>query len=431
MALMVLALLIFGVTYLLIITEWINKMLAAMLGGFAIILTGIVTQDIAFGAIDWNVIFFLIGMMLVISVMRQTGVFMYLAIKIAKKAKGKPLPIMILMYLLTTFISAFMGSVTTIMILVPIVLLVASELKITPVPFITTMIIASNAGGAATMIGDPPNILIGSATDYNFLDFIYNLTPPVLLITITSVGLIWLLYRGKMRVSNENRARLMGYNDKNLIKNKPLLKISLLVLALMLTAFMLQGVIKIETATIAMTAGLFLLIVSDRHKVEQILAHDIDWGTIFFFMGLFMIVESLVETGFINHIATGVMSLTHGEPKTTSMAILWLSGIFSAVIDNVPFVAAMIPVLERLGVLINNPDAMHPIWWSMALGACLGGNGTMIGASANIVAIGIANRNGFRISFKEYTKIGALFALNAIVVSTFYILLRYYWLAPN
>ncbi|MCK9585129.1 MAG: ArsB/NhaD family transporter [Candidatus Cloacimonetes bacterium] len=423
---MLLALLIFGVTYLLIITEWINKMLAAMLGGFAIILTGIVTQDIAFRAIDWNVIFFLIGMMLVISVMRQTGVFMYLAIKIAKKAKGRPLPIMILMYLLTTFISAFMGSVTTIMILVPIVLLVASELKITPVPFITTMIIASNAGGAATMIGDPPNILIGSATDYNFLDFIYNLTPPVLIITLTSVGLIWLLYRGKMRVSNENRARLMGYNDKNLIKNKALLKISLIVLGLMLAAFMLQGVIKIETATIAMTAGLFLLIVSDRHKVEHTLANDIDWATIFFFMGLFMIVESLVETGFINHIATGVMDLTHGEPKTTSMVILWLSGIFSAVIDNVPFVAAMIPVLERLGVLINNPDAMHPIWWSMALGACLGGNGTMIGASANIVAIGIANRNGFHVSFKEYTKIGALFALNAIVVSTFYILIRYY-----
>ncbi len=426
MALMLLALAIFAATYLLIITEWINKMIAAMLGGFAIILTGIVSQDIAFNAIDWNVIFFLIGMMLVISVMRQTGVFMYLAIKIAKKAKGRPLAIMVSMYLLTTFISAFMGSVTTIMILVPIVLLIASELKITPVPFITTMIIASNAGGAATMIGDPPNILIGSATDYNFLDFIYNLTPPVLLITLTSVGLIWLLYRKKMRVSNENRARLMGYNDKNLIKDKTLLKVCLLVLGLMLTAFILQGIIKIETATIAMSAALVLLIISDRHKVEHTLANDIDWVTIFFFIGLFMIVEALVETGFINHIATSVMYITHGEPRTTSMVILWLSGIFSAVIDNVPFVAAMIPVLERLGVLIGNPETMHPIWWSMALGACLGGNGTMIGASANIVAIGIANRNGFHISFKEYTKIGALFALNAIIVSTFYILIRYY-----
>ncbi|MDY0128430.1 MAG: SLC13 family permease, partial [Candidatus Cloacimonadaceae bacterium] len=240
---MLLALLIFGITYLLIITEWINKMIAAMLGGFAIILTGIVSQEIAFRAIDWNVIFFLIGMMLVISVIRQTGLFMYLAIKIAKLAKGRPLAIMVLMYLLTTFTSAFMGSVTTIMILVPIVLLIASELKISPVPFIITMVIASNAGGAATMIGDPPNILIGSATDYNFLDFIFNLTPPVLIITITSVGLIWLLYRKKMHVSNQNRAHLMGYNEKNLIKNKSLLKSSLLVLAMMLTAFTLQGVI--------------------------------------------------------------------------------------------------------------------------------------------------------------------------------------------
>lgn len=423
---MLIALAIFGVTYLLIITEWINKMLAAMLGGFAIVLAGIVHQKVAFAAIDWNVIFFLIGMMMVISVMRQTGLFMYLAIKISKIAKGKPLPIMILMFLLTTFVSAFLGSVTTIMILVPIVLLIASELKISPVPFITTMIIASNGGGAATMIGDPPNILIGSATDYNFIDFIVNLTPPVLVITITSVGLIWLLYRKGMKVSNESRARLMSYNEKNLIKNKFLLRTSLIVLALMLTAFSLQGVLHIETATIAMAAGLFLLVISDRKKVEHILANDIDWVTIFFFMGLFMLVESLVETGFIDMIATGVMDITKGEPRTTSMVILWLSSIFSAVIDNVPFVAAMIPVVEKLGVMIGNPETMHPIWWSLALGTCLGGNGTMIGASANIVAVGIANRNGFHITFKEYTKIGAIFTLNAMVVSTVYILLRYY-----
>lgn len=423
---MLLALAIFGVTYLLIITEWINKMLAAMMGGFAIVLTGLVHQKVAFAAIDWNVIFFLIGMMLVISVMRQTGVFMYLAIKIAKIAKGKPLPIMILMFLLTTVISAFMGSVTTIMILVPIVLLVASELKISPIPFIITMVIGSNGGGAATMIGDPPNILIGSATDYNFIDFIVNLTPPVLVITFFSVGLIWLLYRKGMRVTNESRARLMSYNEKNLIKNKRLLRTSLIVLALMLAALSLQGVLHIETATVAMTAGLFLLVISDRKKVEHILANDIDWVTIFFFMGLFMIVESLVETGFISMIATGIMKVTHGEPKSTSMVILWVSGIFSAVIDNVPFVAAMIPVIEQLSTMINNTESMHPIWWSLALGTCLGGNGTLIGASANIVAIGIANRNGFHISFKEYSKIGAIFTLLAIIISTGYILLRYF-----
>ncbi len=423
---MLIALAIFGVTYLLIITEWINKMLAALMGGFAIILTGIVNQKVAFAAIDWNVIFFLIGMMLVISVMRQTGVFMYLAIRIAKMAKGKPLAIMVLMYLLTTVISAFMGSVTTIMILVPIVLLIASELKITPIPFIITMVIASNAGGAATMIGDPPNILIGSATDYNFMDFLLNLTPPVIVVTITSVGLIWLLYRKGMVVSNANRAKLMAYNENNLIKSPFLLRTSLIVLALMLFALALQGVLHIETATIAMTAGLFLLVISDRKRVEHILSSDVDWVTIFFFMGLFIIVESLVETGFINMIAEGVMRVTHGEPRSTSMVILWVSSIFSAFIDNVPFVAAMIPVLERLGTLIGNPDVMHPVWWSLALGTCLGGNGTLIGASANIVAVGIANRNGFHISFKEFTKIGMIFMLHSIVISTAYILLRYY-----
>lgn len=426
MSLMLIALAIFGVTYLLIITEWINKMLAALMGGFAIILTGIVNQKVAFAAIDWNVIFFLIGMMLVISVMRQTGVFMYLAIRIAKMAKGKPLAIMVLMYLLTTVISAFMGSVTTIMILVPIVLLIASELKITPIPFIITMVVASNAGGAATMIGDPPNILIGSATDYNFMDFLLNLTPPVILVTITSVGLIWLLYRKGMVVSNANRAKLMAYNENNLIKSPFLLLTSLIVLALMLFALALQGVLHIETATIAMTAGLFLLVISDRKRVEHILSSDVDWVTIFFFMGLFIIVESLVETGFINMIAEGVMRVTHGEPRSTSMVILWVSSIFSAFIDNVPFVAAMIPVLERLGTLIGNPDVMHPVWWSLALGTCLGGNGTLIGASANIVAVGIANRNGFHISFKEFTKIGMIFMLHSIVISTAYILLRYY-----
>jgi len=426
MTLMLVALAIFGLTYVLIITEWINKMLAALMGGFVIILTGIVHQDVAFRAIDWNVIFFLIGTMLVISVLRQTGLFMYLAIRIAKLAKARPLPIMMLMFLLTTVISAFLGSVTTIMILVPIALLMSSELKISPIPFIITMVIASNGGGAATMIGDPPNILIGSATDYTFMDFLINLTPPVIIITIASLGLIWLLYRKGMRVSNENRAKLMSYDENKLIRNKPLLITSLIILGIMLAAFSLQGVLGLETATIAMSAGLLLLAVSNPHKVENILANDIDWVTIFFFIGLFMIVESLVVTGFIDMIANTVMGITKGEPRTTSMVILWLSSIFSAVIDNVPFVAAMIPMIERLGVLIGNSEVMHPIWWSLALGTCLGGNGTLIGASANIVAVGIANRNGFHITFKEYTKIGAVFTLNAVIISTIYILFRYF-----
>ncbi len=426
MFLMLLALAVFAATYLFIITEWINKMLAAMIGGFLIIVLGIVNQHTAFAAIDWNVIFFLIGMMLVISVLRETGLFMFIAIKTAKLAKGKPLNIMLLMFVATAIVSAFLGSVTTIMILVPIVLLIAGELKISPVPFVITMVLASNFGGAATMIGDPPNILIGSATDYSFLDFIVNLTPPVLVIVGSSLGLIYLLYRKGMQVSNVNRARLMDYNDRNLIKNKKLLYFALFILVAMLTAFSLQTILGLETATISMAAGLILLAVGSRKKVEKVLTQDIDWITIFFFIGLFMIVESLVATGFIDVIAGSVIKITGGEPKTTSMVILWLSGIFSAIIDNVPFVAAMIPMIEKLGIYIGDPSKMHPLWWSLALGTCLGGNGTLIGASANIVAVGIANRNGFSISFKDFTKIGALFTLNSMIISTLYIWFRYY-----
>ena len=426
MHLMLLALVVFIATYVLIITEWINKMLAAMIGGFIIILLGIVNQHTAFAAIDWNVIFFLIGMMLVISVLRETGLFMFIAIKTAKLAQGKPMRIMVFMFLATAFVSAFLGSVTTIMILVPIVLLITTELKISPSPFIITMVLASNMGGAATMIGDPPNILIGSATDYTFLEFINNLTPPVLLIIGTSIPLMNLLYRKDMVVSNENRARLMDYNDDNLIKSKKLLYFSLFIVAAMLVAFSLQTRLGLETATISMAAGLSLVVVGSRKKVEKILTHDVDWITIFFFIGLFMIVEALVVTGFIDSIANSVVRITKGEPKATSMVILWVSGVFSAIIDNVPFVAAMIPMIEKLAVYIGNPAEVNPLWWSLSLGTCLGGNGTLIGASANIVAVGIANRNGYKISFKDFSKIGAIFTLNSMLLSTLYIWYRYY-----
>jgi len=258
------------------------------------------------------------------------------------------------------------------------------------------------------------------------MDFIINLTPPALMIAFSSLIPLWLLYRKQMKVSNERRAKLMEYNEKNLIQNRKLLIISIFVLVLMLTAFTLQEQLHLETATIAMAAGLSLVAIGSRKKVEKILTTDVDWITIFFFIGLFMIVESLVETGFIDLLAGLVFKVTGGEPKTTSMMILWLSGFFSAIIDNVPFVAAMIPMIEKLAVYIGDPAKMHPLWWSLALGTCLGGNGTLIGASANIVAIGIANRNGFHITFKDYTKIGAIFTLNSLIISTLYIWFRYY-----
>ena len=419
------AIAIFGFTYVLIMTEWVNKMTAALFGGFLVVMLRLVGQEEAFAAVDWNVIFLLIGMMMVMSVLKETGLFEYLAIKTAKAAKAKPIRIMLFMFFVTAFVSAFLDNVTTVMMLVPIALLIASELKISPIPFIITMAIASNIGGTATMIGDPPNIMIGSATDYTFMEFIYHLTPVILLIVISSLGITWLLYHKKMVVTNENRARLMEFNEANLIKNQKLLVRSLIVVGLMLLAFMLQSTLKLEISTIAMIAGLTLLIINNRKHVDQVLIHDIDWQTILFFCGLFMLVESLIATGVMDIAAKKIISSTGGNLKTTSFIILWFSGIFSAIVDNVPFVATMIPLLEKIGHGVSR-EAMNPVWWSLSLGACLGGNGTLIGASANIVSVGIANRNGFHITFKDFTKIGVIYMLNSLLISTVYIWIRYF-----
>lgn len=423
---MLAALVIFAATYVLIITEWINKMLASLIGGFLLVITGILTQGEAFLAVDWNVLFFLMGMMLVISVLKKTGVFMYVAIKTAKLVRGHPLAIMMLLFGITAFFSAFLDSVTAVMILVPVAMLICHELKITPIPYIITMAIASNMGGAATMVGDPPNVILGSAIDKHFMDFMINLTPPALVSVIFSQGLLYLLFRKKLHVSLINRAKLMSYKEEKLIANKRMLIISLSVLGAMLLALAFDGYLKLGTASISMTAALILMVISNRKNMEPVMAEDIDWITLFFFMGLFILVEGLVKTGFINMLADRVIHTTHGRPRLTSMVILWISGIFSAVVDNVPFVTTMIPVLKQISVVINNPKVMDPIWWSLSLGTCMGGNGTLIGASANIVAVGIAKQNGFHISFKDFTKISVLFTFVSLLVSTGYILVRYF-----
>ncbi len=423
---MLAALVIFAATYVLIITEWINKMLASLIGGFLLVITGILTQGEAFHAVDWNVIFFLMGMMMVIAVLKKTGVFMYVAIKTAKLVRGHPLAIMMLLFAITAFFSAFLDSVTAVMILVPVAMLICHELNITPVPFIITMAIASNMGGAATMVGDPPNVILGSAINKHFMDFVINLTPAAVLSVLFSQGLIILLFRKKLHVSMVNRAKLMSYKEEKLITDKRMMVISLSVLGAMLLALAFDGYLKIGTASISMTAALILMVISNHKNMEPVMAKDIDWITLLFFMGLFILVEGLVKTGFINMLADRVIHTTHGEPRLTSMVILWISGIFSAVVDNVPFVTTMIPVLKQIGLVIKDPKLMDPIWWSLSLGTCLGGNGTLIGASANIVSVGIAKQNGFHISFKDFTKTSVIFTLVSLIVSTVYILVRYF-----
>jgi Na+/H+ antiporter NhaD/arsenite permease-like protein len=422
---MLIALIIFGITYLLIITEWVNKMIAALAGAFLLVWVNILGQEAAFRAVDWNVVFFLIGMMIVMGVLKETGIFQYMAIKIAKLAKAKPLPIMLWLFGITALISAVLDNVTTVMILVPIALLIANELKITPVPYIITMAIASNMGGTATLIGDPPNVIIGSATKYSFMEFIYHLTPVIVVIVIVSLALTWLLYRKSLKTSMENRARLMEYEENNLITNKKLLVFSLIVLTLMITAFILQKNLHLEISTIAITAGLIMLILHNRKKVEKVLMHDVDWATIFFFVGLFIIVQGLIETGVIKLVSQKIIQISGGNIKTTSVLVLWSSGILSAFVDNVPFVTTMIPLIRDVGGSLS-AHAVYPLWWALSLGACLGGNGTLIGASANIVSAGIAHKNGHHLTFWDFTKIGAIYTLVSLLISTAYILIRYF-----
>lgn len=421
---MLLALAIFVVTYVCIITEWINKMTIVLLGGFLVILCRIMTQDKAFSHIDWNVIFLLIGMMIIMGVARETGIFQYAAIRTAKLAKGSPLRIMLLMFAVTAAISAVLDNVTTVMIVIPVMILIATELGISPVPFIITQILASNIGGTATLIGDPPNILIGSAVGLSFLDFLANLTPVIILVALSSIGILYLLFRKRMRVSNQRRARIMEYSDKALITNRPLLIKSAVIMALLLTGFLTQELTGLNSATIAMSAALFLLVMSNRKEVEHIITQSVDWVSLFFFMGLFMIVGGLKESGAIAKAVPVVTRATGGDFRLASLGMIWLSGVLSSVVGAVPVTATFIPLIKGLAGSYR-VASLDPMWWSLALGSCLGGNFTSLGTAANIVSLGIAKRNGYPISFWRFLRYSFLVTFVSLVVSTLYVWLRY------
>lgn len=422
---MFLALTIFVVTYIFIITEWINKMTIVLLGGFLVVLCQIMTQDKAFSYIDWNVIFLLIGMMIIMGVIKDTGVFQYAAIKTAKIAKGSPTKILLLMFVVTAAISAVLDNVTTVIIIIPVIILICTELGISPVPFIITQILASNIGGTATLIGDPPNILIGSANHLTFLDFVYNLTPVIIIITLVSLVFIYFMFHKSLHVSNQRRARIMEYNEKILITNKPLLLKSIIVMTVLMVGFFIQEIIHLNSATIAMTAALVLLILSNRKEVEHIITQSIDWVSLFFFMGLFMIVGGLNEAGVMSKAAPIIIKLTRGNFQIASLGMIWFSGLAASILGSVPLVATMIPLIKNMAASFN-PVSMNPMWWSLALGSCLGGNFTVIGAAANIVSLGIAKRNGYTISFGKFMRYSFLITTMSLVISTLYVYLRYF-----
>ncbi|HUW69124.1 MAG TPA: ArsB/NhaD family transporter [bacterium] len=417
---------LFVTIYVFISAELVNKTIISLLGASLFIVFQIIGTNKAFSVIDWNVIFLLISMMIIVGITKKTGVFQYVAIKAAKFAKGEPLAILVLMSLITALFSALLDNVTTVLIIAPVTILIAVELGISPIPFIVSIAIASNIGGTATLIGDPPNIMIGSAAKLDFMSFIVNLSPIILVLLVVLSGISYLLFAKKLHVSNERKARIMEFDESKAIEDVPLLVKSLSVLGLVIIGFLLHGLLEVEASVIALLGASLLMLLTGSKEVDEFF-HDVEWGTLFFFIGLFIMVGGLVELGIMKMLSEWVLGITKGNMTLTTIALLWFSGVLSAFVDNIPYVATMIPLVQNIGTTVG-AVAIGPVWWSLALGACLGGNGTLIGASANVVAVGLANKSGYKISFMDFTKYGALITVVNLIIVTFYLYIRYYLL---
>lgn len=419
----ILAIGIFVIIYGFIIAEKIHRTIIAMLGGALMIVLGLVDQEAALHHIDFNTLGLLVGMMIIVTITAQTGVFRYVAIVSAKLARGEPVRILIALTLLTAVGSAFLDNVTTVMLMVPVTFSITRQLQVHPVPFLIVQIIASNVGGTATLIGDPPNIMIGSAVkELTFMVFIYNLTPIAVIIMIAYLPLFVMLFRSRIQTTDELKQSIMELDEHEVITDRQLLIKCLSVLGLTILGFFLHQGLHLESATVALSGAFLLLLVTGEHTMEDVFT-KVEWVTIFFFVGLFVLVSGLAETGVIARMAAQAIEWTGGDLLASSMLILWLSAIASAFLDNIPFVATMIPMIQEMGNMgVSN---LEPLWWSLALGACLGGNGTLIGASANLIVAGMAAKEGYPIKFAQYMKIGFPLMLLSIVLASGYIYLRY------
>ncbi|MED0976555.1 ArsB/NhaD family transporter [Bacillus paranthracis] len=424
------AIAVFLVTYGFIISEKLNRAVIALFGAAIMIIFGVVDLHIAFTShIQWETITLLIGMMILVHITSQSGVFEFVAIKAAKAAGGKPIRILLLLSLLTAVGSAFLDNVTTVLLIVPVTLSITRILKVNPVPYLISEVLFSNIGGTATLIGDPPNIMIGSANKHlDFNAFLLNLAPIVIIISIVTLGIIYFMYRNKLKTTPEQIEKLMALNEKDYIKDQSLLLKSISILGLTILGFVLHSIIHVDAAVIAMTgATLLMLIGVKEHDIEDVFAH-VEWVTIFFFAGLFVLVGGLIDIGLISSLAKEVLDVTNGDIGFAAVLILWVSGIASATIDNIPFVATMIPLIQDLatglGLSVDSPQ-IEVLWWALSLGACLGGNGTLIGASANVVVAGIAKREGHAFSYMDFLKIGLPLTIIALLLSHAYIYLRY------
>jgi Na+/H+ antiporter NhaD/arsenite permease-like protein len=408
--------------YALIVTEKIHRTLAALLGASLVILLKLVDQHEAFASVDFNVIFLLAGMMIIANVLAKTGIFQWIAVEAVRRTQGRPYRLLVLTSVITAIVSAFLDNVTTVVLLTPITFFVAQRLGTSPIPFLISQVLASNIGGTATLIGDPPNIIIGSQMGKDFNDFLVNLAPVATAALVVYLLMARWLFRDELRAAvsalePDDIERLVAEERK--ITNVPLMRVSLGVMALTIVGFLLSRPLGLEGATIAMTGAVVLMIVT-REDVHEIF-NTVEWPTLFFFIGLFILVGAVVKAGIISDLATGVLSLTGGRTDVAALMVLWMSGFISAIVDNIPYTVTMVPLIQALG---QNVDR-EPLIWALALGANLGGNATIVGASANVVVASMSEARGHPITFVQYLRYGVPATLATLVVATIDIWIRY------
>lgn len=409
----------FVITYGLIVSERTHRTIAALLGGLAMILLGVVSQEAAFESIDWNVIFLLAGMMVIANILRETGVFQWIAVGAVRLGGGSPFRIMVFLSVITALASALLDNVTIVILIAPVTLFVAASLGISPLPFLICEVLASNIGGVATLIGDPPNILIASAAGIDFVTFAANMAPISMIILAVFLVLSYFLFKTDLAASGKKSLNVQALETRELITDPVLLRKSIIVMVGVIIGFLLQGALHLEPATIAMAGATVLMLWarSDPHRVFQ----DVEWPTLFFFIGLFITVEAIVEVGIIERVAELSLQITGGDLALTTMLLLWLSAVVSGVIDNIPYTATMIPIVQSLGQVMP----AEPLWWALALGADLGGNLTLVGASANVVVASLAERSGSPISFRLWLRYGIPTTIVSLILASFYMIIRY------